>query len=79
MIVKKLSFKNFRNLSEGVIEPSNGVNIICGENAQGKTNITEGLWLFTGAKSFRGAKDNEMVSFGFNEALLSMDFISEGI
>ena len=79
MIVKRLEFKNFRNLSEGFIEPCDNVNIICGENAQGKTNITEALWLFTGAKSFRGAKDNEMVSFGFNEAYLSMDFISEGI
>ncbi|MBO7217595.1 MAG: DNA replication/repair protein RecF, partial [Clostridia bacterium] len=43
------------------------------------TNITEALWLFTGAKSFRGAKDNEMVSFGFPEASLSMNFISGGI
>ena len=79
MIVKNISFKNFRNLAEGYLEPCENVNIICGENAQGKTNITEALWLFTGAKSFRGAKDNEMVSFGFNEALLSMDFISGGI
>lgn len=79
MIVKKLEFKNFRNLAEGFIEPCDNVNIICGENAQGKTNITEALWLFTGAKSFRGSKDNEMVSFGFDEAYLSMDFISGGI
>lgn len=79
MIVKRLEFKNFRNLAEGFIEPFDKVNIICGENAQGKTNITEALWLFTGAKSFRGAKDSEMVSFGFEESRLSMDFLSEGI
>lgn len=79
MIVNILNFKNFRNLAEGFIEPCENINIICGENAQGKTNITEALWLFTGAKSFRGAKDNEMVSFGFSEASLSMDFISGGI
>ncbi len=79
MIAKRLNFKNFRNLAEGFIEPSEGVNIICGANAQGKTNITEALWLFTGAKSFRGAKDNEMVAFGFEEANLSLDFISAGI
>lgn len=79
MIVKKLEFKNFRNLAEGSIEPCENINIICGLNAQGKTNITEALWLFTGAKSFRGAKDNEMVSFGFDEASLSMDFVSGGI
>ncbi len=79
MIVKKISFKNFRNLAEGEIIPCENVNIICGENAQGKTNITEALWLFTGAKSFRGAKDSEMISFGFSNAKLSMDFISGGI
>ena len=79
MIVKKLELKNFRNLAEGSIEPCENINIICGLNAQGKTNITEALWLFTGAKSFRGAKDNEMVSFGFDEASLSMDFVSGGI
>lgn len=79
MEVKKLSFKNFRNLAEGEITPCEGVNIICGANAQGKTNITEAIWLFTGAKSFRGAKDCEMISFGFGEAGLSMDFISGGI
>ena len=79
MEVKKLSFKNFRNLADGFIEPDSNINIICGENAQGKTNITEALWLFTGAKSFRGAKDNELVAFGFDESLISMDFISGGI
>lgn len=76
MLVRKISFKNFRNLSEGFIEPSENVNIICGENAQGKTNITEALWFFTGAKSFRGAKDAETVSFGFDRAELKMDFES---
>ena len=69
MLVKKLTFKNFRNLAEGFIEPTENINIICGENAQGKTNITEALWLFTGAKSFRGAKDNEMVSLVFRKLL----------
>lgn len=79
MIVKKISYKNFRNLAEGELIPCENVNIICGENAQGKTNITEALWLFTGAKSFRGAKDSEMISFGFDESRLSMDFVSGGI
>ena len=79
MIAKKLEFKNFRNLAEGFIEPDSNINIICGENAQGKTNITEALWLFTGAKSFRGAKDAEMVSFGFDEAKVSLDFLSGGV
>ncbi len=79
MEVKRLTFKNFRNLAEGEIVPCGNVNIICGANAQGKTNITEAIWLFTGAKSFRGAKDFETVSFGFEEALLTMEFVSRGV
>ena len=53
MIVLNLSCKNFRNLENINISPCDGMNVICGENAQGKTNILESVWLFTGAKSFR--------------------------
>lgn len=55
------------------------MNIIYGDNAQGKTNLIEALWLFTGAKSFRGAKDIEMVAFGQEKAELGLNFISGGI
>ena len=55
---------NFRNISSVILEANNGVNVIYGENAQGKTNILEGIWLFTGCKSFRGSKDAELIRFG---------------
>ncbi|HQD71931.1 MAG TPA: AAA family ATPase [Clostridiales bacterium] len=58
MFVKTLKAENFRNLERIELEPSEGVNIIYGENAQGKTNLLEPIWLFTGFKSFRGAKDS---------------------
>lgn len=61
------------------VSPCEGMNVICGENAQGKTNTLEGIWLFTGAKSFRGSKDNNLVKFGCEKALLSLDFLGEGI
>ncbi|HQA04860.1 MAG: DNA replication/repair protein RecF [Clostridiales bacterium] len=64
MFVKTLKAENFRNLERIELEPSEGVNIIYGENAQGKTNLLELIWLFTGFKSFRGAKDSELVRFG---------------
>ncbi len=79
MRVLELSFKNFRNISEAVIYPSEEMNVICGENAQGKTNLLEGIWLFTGAKSFRGSKDSAFVKFGCEKALLSLKFLSEEI
>ncbi len=79
MEIKKIKFSGFRNLFDFEFSPCKNINIICGANAQGKTNITEGIWLFTGAKSFRGAKDIEMVGFGKEKALLEMNFLSGGI
>ena len=46
-----VDFRNIRNLG---IEPCEGVNVIYGDNAQGKTNLLESIWLFTGCRSFRG-------------------------
>ena len=60
------------------MEPFEGVNIICGENAQGKTNLMEAMWLFTGAKSFRKTKDSEFVKIGEEKATLYADFFAEG-
>lgn len=79
MRVLDLSCNNFRNISEGKIIPCEEMNVICGENAQGKTNFLEAIWLFTGAKSFRGSKDNELIKFQNEKALLNMNFISKGI
>ena len=59
MVVTRLACQGFRNLEDGEIFPCSGVNVIYGDNAQGKTNLLEGLWLFTGGHSFRGAKDTE--------------------
>lgn len=67
----------FRNLTAGEIVLSEGVNILYGENAQGKTNFLEAFWLFTGGKSFRGARDSELVAFGQEKAVLSLDFEAE--
>ena len=63
MKIKSLKIKGFRNLEEINFEPCENVNVIYGENAQGKTNLIEAVWLFTGAKSFRGAKDSELKGF----------------
>ena len=79
MIVLNLSCKNFRNLENINISPCDGMNVICGENAQGKTNILESVWLFTGAKSFRTNKDNNFIKFGTEKAVCNLDFKSEGI
>ena len=84
MVVTRLGCQNFRNLRDGELFPCPGVNVIYGGNAQGKTNLLEGLWLFTGGHSFRGAKDVELPRLdpktGENApaAALALDFFSEG-
>lgn len=77
MIFRKIYLKNFRNIEEMELLPGEKVNIICGENAQGKTNLMEALWLFTGAKSFRQTKDSEFIRFGEEKANLKAEFFSE--
>ncbi|MBQ4130964.1 MAG: DNA replication/repair protein RecF [Clostridia bacterium] len=79
MIVLNLECKNFRNLSNVHIFPCEKMNVICGENAQGKTNLIEAIWLFTGAKSFRGAKDSEFLKFYQQKAVCNLEFKSKGI
>ena len=74
MKLTKITYSGFRNLSRFTLVPHGGVNIIYGENAQGKTNILEGIWLFSGLKSFRGAKDRELISFSKEKAQLTSVF-----
>ena len=76
MKVEKLTLKNFRNIKELTFLPDQKMNVICGPNAQGKTNLLEALWLFTGAKSFRGGKDSEFITFGQDAAKITLDFVS---
>ena len=79
MQVNKLYFKNYRNLKQGCLEPCENINIIHGDNAQGKTNLLESIWLFTGGKSFRGSKDYELVNFeNKNKSEIEIDFFSNG-
>lgn len=63
MFLKKLETNGFRNLSSLSLEFSENVNIIFGENGQGKTNLLEAIWLLSGNKSFRGAQDRDFFKF----------------
>ncbi|HAN44435.1 MAG TPA: DNA replication/repair protein RecF [Ruminococcaceae bacterium] len=77
MKINSLRIENFRNIENMQLNPCSGVNIIYGDNAQGKTNLIESIWLFTGAKSFRQAKDSELVKFGCEAANLNMKFFAK--
>lgn len=77
MKVLEMSAKNYRNIGEISFQPCGGINVIYGENAQGKTNLIEAIWLFTGCKSFRASKEAELIGFGNEYADLKMSFFSE--
>jgi DNA replication and repair protein RecF len=61
MQIDRLYFEHFRNLQTQHVDPNAGINIIWGENGQGKTNLLEGIYLFAHLKSFRGAGNIDLI------------------
>ena len=78
MVITKLSIRNFRNIASLELEPGDGVNVIYGDNAQGKTNLVEALFLLTGQKSFRQTKESEFVRFGEKKGEINARFFAGG-
>ena len=74
MECNKISIRNFRNIEVAEIEFDSGVNILCGENAQGKTNLLEAIHFTSLGKSFRTSHDEEMIRFGEELCEVSLDF-----
>ena len=68
MIIKSIELKNFRNYEELNLNLDGGTNILYGDNAQGKTNILESIYVSGTTKSHKGSRDKEMIRFGENEA-----------
>ena len=66
MYIKKVILENFRNYENQEIELNENINIIYGNNAQGKTNIIESVFLCAFGKSFRAKKDSELIKFDEN-------------
>ncbi len=60
------------------ISPCEGVNVIYGDNAQGKTNIIEALWFFCGGHSFRTSHDSEVIRWNEDYARLDLNFFGQG-
>lgn len=72
MIIKSFRAQNFRNIEECSLEFDEKVNILLGENAQGKTNAVEGIYLFARGKSFRRGDEKDLVRFGAEGFSLSI-------
>ncbi len=77
MIILDHSAKNFRNLEEIHFGPHKEMNVIYGENGQGKTNIIESIWMLTGFYSFRARKNIQLIRQGESEAEINTKFYSE--
>lgn len=74
MKITSLSCSGFKNLKDIDITPHERLNILMGENAQGKTNLIEAVWLCTGVRSFRSTKDKDMIALGGERADISLSF-----
>lgn len=68
MLIKSLELENFRNYKQLKMEFDSGTNILYGDNAQGKTNILEALYLSGTTKSHKSSKDKEMIRFRKEES-----------
>lgn len=74
MFITKLCVNGFKNLKNVEIYPHKKINILCGQNAQGKTNLIETIWLCSGAKSFRNTKDKRMIGDDEQAMHIELDF-----
>ncbi len=74
MWIKRIKIKNFRNYKEQEIKLEKNINIFYGENAQGKTNIIEAIFLCGLGKSFRAKKDFEMIKLNEENAVVEIEF-----
>ncbi|MDO4295899.1 MAG: DNA replication/repair protein RecF [bacterium] len=72
MYIESLELENYRNYRTLHMEFHKGTNVLYGDNAQGKTNVLEALYLCATAKSHKGSKDRELIRFGEEEAHIKL-------
>ena len=73
MKIESIKLENFRNYGKLELSLSGGTNLFYGDNAQGKTNILESVYLCGTTKSHRGSKDREIIKFGQEESHIRMN------
>ena len=77
MYINKIKLNNFRNYDSQEIEFSKNLNIIYGDNAQGKTNIIESIFLCALGKSYRSKKDKELINLEKDTASVDINYFKE--
>ena len=74
MWIKKIKVNNFRNYKKEEIKLDKNINLFYGENAQGKTNIIEAIFLGSMGKSFRAKKDREMINLNSEKSEVEIEY-----
>ena len=77
MRIKKIRLKNFRNIENCEIDFADGVNLLYGNNAQGKTNVIESVYIFSRGRSFRAKEDSDLIRFGEDGFNIYIDYESK--
>ena len=79
MYIESVQLQNFRNYRELHLNFDKGTNIFYGDNAQGKTNILESVYICGTTKSHKGSKDKDLIRFGKEESHIRMLIKKEGL
>lgn len=72
MIIESIELKSYRNYDELHMDFNQGTNILYGDNAQGKTNVLEAVYVCATTKSHRGSKDREIIQFNRDESHIKL-------
>ena len=78
MEIQRIALNGWRNYEFATVDFAPGINVISGENAQGKTNLLEAVYLLTGGRSFRTRFDRELIGFAFSSAEILADVTAHG-
>lgn len=79
MFIESIELLNYRNYKQLHMDFHSGTNVLYGDNAQGKTNILEAVYVCSTTKSHKGSKDKEIVMFGEEESHIKMTVRRDGI
>ena len=77
MFIRSIHLENFRNYGRLDLDVGPSVNIFYGNNAQGKTNLVEGIYVASSVTSHRTSKDSDLIKFGENEYKVSLDLTDD--
>lgn len=79
MMIESIELKNYRNYEHLHMDFSPGTNLLYGDNAQGKTNLLESIYVCCTTKSHRGSKDREIIQFDREESHIKMNVLKNNV